>query len=79
MTIASLMVDIGANTLQLQKDVQKINGHLDELLYERGTFVTNLPFAELKKTSNINARAKAADQAPDFSQQIRQGLPGFDE
>ena len=54
-----------------------INGHLDELLYERGTFVTNLPFAELKKISNINAKAKAADQASDFSRQIRQGLPGF--
>jgi hypothetical protein len=56
-----------------------INGHLDELLYERGVFVTNVPFAELKKISNINAKAKAADQATDFSQQIRQGLPGFNE
>jgi hypothetical protein len=56
-----------------------INGHLDELLYERGTIVTNLPLAELKKLSNINPRAKAADQAADFSQQIRKGLPGFDE
>jgi hypothetical protein len=56
-----------------------INGHLDELLYERGTIVTNLPFAELKKLSNINARAKAADQAADFSEQIRKGLPGFGE
>jgi hypothetical protein len=56
-----------------------INGHLDELLYERGVFATNLPFAELKKTSNINAKAKAADQSADFSQQIRQGLPGFNE
>jgi hypothetical protein len=54
-----------------------LNGHLDELLYERGMIVTNLPFAELKKLSNINARAKAADQAADFSQQIRKGLPGF--
>ena len=54
-----------------------LNGHLDELLYERGTIVTNLPFAELKKISNINARAKAAGDAADFSQQIRQGLPGF--
>ena len=26
-----------------------LNGHLDELLYERGAIVTNLPFAELKK------------------------------
>jgi hypothetical protein len=56
-----------------------INGHLDELLYERGVIVTNLPFAELKKISNINSRAKAADQAADFPQQIRQGLPGFGE
>ena len=56
-----------------------LNGHLDELLYERGTIATNLPFAELKKLSNINARAKAAGSAADFSQQIRQGLPGFDE
>jgi hypothetical protein len=56
-----------------------LNGHLDELLYERGTIVTNLSFAELKKVSNINARAKAADAAADFSQQIRKGLPGFDE
>jgi hypothetical protein len=26
-----------------------VNGHLDELLYERGTIATNLPFAELKQ------------------------------
>jgi hypothetical protein len=26
-----------------------VNGHLDELLYERGTIDTHLPFAELKK------------------------------
>jgi hypothetical protein len=31
----------------------------------------------LKKISNINARAKAADTATDFSRQIREGLPGF--
>jgi Domain of unknown function (DUF4105) len=55
-----------------------LNGHLDELLYERGAIVTNLPFAELKKMSNINARAKRADRSADFSEQIRQNLPGFD-
>ena len=55
-----------------------LNGHLDELLYEHGMIATNLPFAELKKLSNINARARAADKAADFSQQIRNGLPGFD-
>ena len=56
-----------------------LNGHLDELLYARGEIATNLPFAELKKLANINARAKAADQAVDFSQQIRKDLPGFGE
>jgi hypothetical protein len=56
-----------------------VNGHLDELLYERGVIDTNLPFAELKQRSNVNSRAKAADQAADFPQQIRTGLPGFDE
>jgi hypothetical protein len=56
-----------------------LNGHLDELLYERGTIVTNLPFAELKRLSNINSRAKAADAADDFPQQIRKGLPGINE
>jgi hypothetical protein len=53
------------------------NGHGDKLLYERGAIVTNLPFAELKQRSLINERAKAADQAPDFSQQIRVGIPGI--
>jgi hypothetical protein len=52
-----------------------INGHLDQLLYERGIIATNLPFAELKKQSLVNARAKAADKDPAFSQRIRQNLP----
>jgi len=54
-----------------------LNGHLDRLLYERGTIVTNLPFAELKQISHINSQARAADKAVDFSHQIRKGLPGF--
>ena len=51
------------------------NGHLDELLYERGMISTNLPFAELKQRSHINRRTKAADKDPDFSKLIRQDLP----
>ena len=53
------------------------NGHGDELLYERGMIATNLPLAELKERVHINARAKAADKAEDFSRQIRQELPGI--
>lgn len=53
------------------------NGHGDELLYERGVVTTNLPLAQLKERANINARARAADSSLDFSQQIRQGVPGI--
>lgn len=53
------------------------NGHLDELLYARGAIDTSLPLAELRKRVWINERARAADQAPDFSQRIREGLPGM--
>jgi hypothetical protein len=51
------------------------NGHGDELLYERGVITTSLPLAELKERVHINARARAADKAADFSRLIRQGVP----
>jgi hypothetical protein len=51
------------------------NGHLDELLYERGQIDTRVPFAELRASSNITERAKAAGDSADFSDRIRQGLP----
>jgi hypothetical protein len=54
------------------------NGRGDELLYERKRIVTSIPFAELKQRSHINAQARAADKAADFSSRIRQGLPGSD-
>jgi hypothetical protein len=55
-----------------------VNGHLDEMLYERGKINQRLPFAELKKRSLINQRAKAADKTSDFSRLIRMGLPGME-
>jgi len=48
-----------------------LTGYTDEYLYELGKFATQVPFPELKERSNITALAKAADQAPDFSQRIR--------
>lgn len=54
-----------------------VNGFGDELLYERGSIDRALPFAELKKLSHINPKAKAADADPDFSGKIREGLPGM--
>jgi len=52
-----------------------VNGHLDQLLYERDQINTDMPLAELRSRSNITERAKAADDSPDFSVRIRQGLP----
>ncbi|MCI0745121.1 MAG: DUF4105 domain-containing protein [Verrucomicrobia subdivision 3 bacterium] len=54
-----------------------LNGHGDEMLYERRRIPTTLPFSELKQRCLINARAKAADKAPDFSRLIREGVPGI--
>jgi hypothetical protein len=52
------------------------NGHLDQLLYERGQIDTRVPFEELRARSNITERAKAAaDDSADFSARVRQGLP----
>ena len=48
------------------------NGHLPELLYEQGRIDTSLPFEELARRSHIDARAKAADQDPEFSARIRE-------
>ena len=53
-----------------------LNGKGDELMYECHFIVTDgLPFAELKARSLIDARARAADDSPDFSKLIREGLP----
>src|SRR6266536_2985558 len=53
-----------------------LNGKGDELLYRDRDLVTGgLPFGELKARSLIDTRARAANDSPDFSQLIREGLP----
>jgi hypothetical protein len=52
-----------------------LSGYVPQYLYERAAIDTSLPFAEVKQRSHINAAAQAADNAPDFSQRIRVGLP----
>lgn len=52
-----------------------VNGKLDELGYERGSIQNRIPFAELKRRSDVTARAAAAIGAPDFSRRIRVDLP----
>jgi uncharacterized protein DUF4105 len=56
-----------------------VNGYLDERLYETKAVDQSLPFPELKAHSHINERAKATNDAPDFSKKIREGLPGMGE
>jgi len=51
------------------------NGYLDELLYEKGIVNRDVPFAELKQRSYINAKAQAVGAGGDFSGMIRQNLP----
>jgi hypothetical protein len=54
-----------------------INGYADEMLYERGLIDRSLPFPELKRLAHINARATDANDSPDFSARIREGVPGM--
>jgi hypothetical protein len=54
-----------------------VNGTIDERAYELGAIDTSLPFAELKRRSYLDYRARAADRDPAFSDRIRDGLPGM--
>jgi hypothetical protein len=54
-----------------------LNGFMDQMLYEKHLLAGNLPFAELKQRALINERALDAGDAPDFSERIRAGAPGF--
>jgi hypothetical protein len=52
-----------------------LSGYFPEYAYDLGSLDTSLPFAELRSISLINDQAHAADQDPDFSARIREGLP----
>jgi hypothetical protein len=55
-----------------------LNGRADQMLFERGDLATgNLSFDQLKQQAHINAAARAANDAPDFSRHIREGRAGF--
>jgi hypothetical protein len=47
------------------------SGYVPEYLYESGRLDTSVPFEELRRRAHVNARARAADAAPDFSRRIR--------
>jgi hypothetical protein len=48
-----------------------LSGHAPEYLYEEGKLDRSVPFDELRERGHINARARAAGDAPDLSQRIR--------
>ena len=52
-----------------------LNGFIDRYIYSAGLTDNTLPFNELRRRSQINESALAADDAPDFSQRIRASLP----
>src|SRR5208282_5029341 len=54
-----------------------INGFIAERAYELKAIDTSLPFAELRRLSYIDYRARAADDDPTFSSLIRKGIPGI--
>ena len=54
-----------------------LNGLIDGYLYRSGRLDTTLPFDELRRRSLINDAARAADDAPDFSERIRASLPSI--
>jgi len=53
-----------------------LNGLFDSYLFSAGFLDTSLPFDELRRRSRITEIAKASVHLPNFSQRIRQGLPG---
>jgi hypothetical protein len=54
-----------------------INGYADQMLYERGDLIGQLAFADLRKQALVDEKAKAANDDPDFSRRIRDGVIGF--
>jgi len=51
------------------------NGYADQMLYERGTVDTRIPFEELRAQCLIVPKAQAAGDGPGFSAHIREGVP----
>ena len=72
-TVVKMMRAVGAS-LPLDWRLL-VNGYLPEYAYERGAVDTRLPLPQLRSLAQIDALAKAAGDAPDFSRLIRVGVP----
>jgi Domain of unknown function (DUF4105) len=56
-----------------------LNGLFDSYLHSRGFLDTTLPLEQLRARSRISDKARSVAGAPNFSELIRQGLPGVAE
>lgn len=52
-----------------------LNGHVDELLYERGLLDDSRSLEVLRRESEITERVRELDGQPDFSSRLREGIP----
>lgn len=55
------------------------SGYLDRYLFDVRALVPGLTFQQLRDGGHITARARAANDDPEFSHAIRRGMPGYDE
>jgi hypothetical protein len=52
-----------------------LSGYTAEYAYDIGMLDTRIPFADLAKSSLVNAKAEVAGDAPNFSSRIREDIP----
>ena len=55
------------------------SGYLADYVHDLGGLTPGYSLAQLQEAARITERAAAADQADDFPQRIRQGVPGMDQ
>ena len=53
-----------------------VSGYLPDYLYDIGALSHQVPLTELRQRGQIDTRAKAAGESPDFSALVRVGVPG---
>jgi hypothetical protein len=56
-----------------------LSGYLDEYVYDLGLLTPSYNIQTLKERGHINKRAIAADNDPQFSALIREGIPGIND
>jgi Domain of unknown function (DUF4105) len=54
-----------------------LNGWVDRYFYDTRLLTRAVPFAELRRRSNVNEAAQNAEAAADFPQRIRESVPGM--